>query len=130
MLNKVILIGRLVADPENKYFPSGDQVSNIRLVTSRKWKDKTTNERKEEAEYHRVVFFSGLAKTVEKYLKKGSLINVEGRLRTTKWTDKDGHDRYTTEIVAETMLMLDKKTAGQQEPASPSYDDFDDNIPF
>ena len=153
MLNKVMLIGRLGADPEVRYLPSGDAITNIRLATSRRWKDRNTNERKEETEWHRVVFFSGLAKTAGEYLKKGSQVYVEGRIRTQKLQGQDGQDRYTTEIVAENMQMLDSKGGGtasfadnntppvsayENRPAGnsaassgpASYDDFDDDIPF
>jgi single-strand DNA-binding protein len=143
MLNKVELIGRLGAEPETKFLPSGSQVTSIRLATTRRWLDKQTNERKEETEWHRVVFFAKLAEIVSQYVKKGSLIRVEGRIRTHKWQDQQGQDRYTTEIVAEEMLMLDGKQSGdsqtqpaqstQQRPsqAAPSYaDDYSDEIPF
>jgi single-strand DNA-binding protein len=112
MLNKVILIGRLGADPEVRFLPSGGQVTNIRLATSRRWRDKQTNERKEETEWHRVVFFSRLAEVAGEYLKKGSQVYVEGRIRTQKWQGQDGQDRYTTEIVAEEMHMLDSRSGG------------------
>jgi single-strand DNA-binding protein len=112
MLNKVILIGRLGVDPEVRFLPSGGQVTNIRLATSRRWRDKQTNERKEETEWHRVVFFSRLAEIAAEYLKKGSQVYVEGRIRTQKWQGQDGQDRYTTEIVAEEMHMLDSRSGG------------------
>lgn len=111
-LNKVMLIGRLGADPEIRYLPSGDAIATIRLATSRRWKNKQTNERQEETEWHRVVFFSGLAKIVGEYLKKGSQCYVEGRIRTQKWQGQDGKDMYSTEIVADNMHMLDTKGAG------------------
>ncbi|MCQ8128012.1 single-stranded DNA-binding protein [Methylomonas rivi] len=153
MLNKVMLIGRLGADPEVRYMPSGDAITTIRLATSRRWKDRNTNERKEETEWHRVVFFSGLAKIAGEYLKKGSQCYVEGRIRTQKWQGQDGQDRYTTEIVADNMHMLDSRSGGtanyadnappassydnnrpapsnSSQPAPASYDDFDDDIPF
>lgn len=138
MLNKVMLIGRLGADPEIRHLPNGDPIATIRLATSRRWKDRNTNERKEETEWHRVVFFSGLAKIVGEYLKKGSQVYVEGRIRTQKWQGQDGQDRYTTEIIAESMSMLDTRSGGNQPPAS-AYDgastgnyndDFSDDIPF
>ena len=112
MLNKVILIGRLGADPEVRFLPSGGQVTTIRLATSRRWKDKQTNERKEETEWHRVVFFARLAEIAGEYLKKGSQCYIEGRIRTQKWQGQDGQDRYTTEIVAEEMHMLDSRSGG------------------
>jgi len=154
MLNKVMLIGRLGADPEVRYMPSGDAVTSIRLATSMRWKDKQTGERKEETEWHRVVFFRGLAKVAGEYLKKGSQVYVEGRIRTNKWQGQDGQDRYTTEIVADEMHMLDSRSGGttsyadnnsppvssyDNRPAAPSgapqsapqsFDDFDDDIPF
>ena len=162
MLNKVILIGRLGVAPEVRFMPSGGQVTTIRLATSRRWRDKQTNERKEETEWHRVVFFSRLAEIAGEYLKKGSQVYVEGRIRTQKWQGQDGQDRYTTEIVAEEMHMLDSRSGGTASfagdqpspgytasgkpssssprsdapmptgsmPSSPSYDDFDDDIPF
>lgn len=115
MLNKVMLIGRLGADPEVRFLPSGGSVATIRLATSRRWKDKQTGERKEETEWHRVVFFSRLAEIAGEYLKKGSQVYVEGRIRTQKWQGQDGQDRYTTEIVADTMNMLDSRSGGTAE---------------
>ncbi|MGR9014884.1 MAG: single-stranded DNA-binding protein, partial [Gammaproteobacteria bacterium] len=109
MLNKVMLIGRLGADPEVRYLPSGSAVTTIRLATSRRWKDKQTGERKEETEWHRVVFFNRLAEIAGEYLKKGSQAYVEGRIRTQKWQGQDGQDRYSTEIVADSMNMLDSR---------------------
>jgi single-strand DNA-binding protein len=108
-VNKAILVGRLCADPEVRFMPSGGQVTVIRLVTNRRWKDKQTNERKEEAEFHRIVFYLKLAEIAGEYLKKGSQIYVEGRIRTQKYQAQDGSDRYSTEIVAEEMNMLDSK---------------------
>ena len=159
MLNKVMLIGRLGADPEVRFMPSGGSVATIRLATSRRWKDKQTGEKKEETEWHRVVFFSRLAEIAGEYLKKGSQVYVEGRIRTQKWQGQDGQDRYTTEIVADSMNMLDSRSGGTSEfggdqpqsgysapsskpayqqaqqnnsmpPSPPAYDDFDDDIPF
>ncbi len=115
MLNKVMLIGRLGADPEVRFLPSGGSVATIRLATSRRWKDKQTGERKEETEWHRVVFFSRLAEIAGEYLKKGSQVYVEGRIRTQKWQGQDGQDRYTTEIVADSMNMLDSRSGGTAE---------------
>lgn len=112
MLNKVTLIGRLGADPEIRYMPSGGAVANIGLATNLNWKDKQTGEKKESTEWHRVVFFDRLAEIAGEYLKKGSLIYVEGRLKTRKWQDQSGHDRYTTEIVATEMKMLDSRSGG------------------
>ena len=154
MLNKVMLIGRLGADPETRYMPSGEAITNIRLATSRRWKDRNTGERKEDTEWHRVVFFGQIAKTAGEYLKKGSQVYVEGRIRTNKW-QKDGVDQYTTEIIADQMHMLDSRSGGTGNysdnappvssydnrpapapspagaPSTPaSFDDFDDDIPF
>ncbi|MFZ2449325.1 MAG: single-stranded DNA-binding protein [Methylovulum miyakonense] len=112
MLNKVMLIGRLGADPEIRYLPSGSAITTIRLATSRRWKDKQTNENREETEWHRVVFFARLAEIAGEYLKKGSQLYVEGRIRTQKWQGQDGQDRYTTEIVAEEMHMLGSRSGG------------------
>jgi single-strand DNA-binding protein len=112
MLNKVILIGNLGADPEVRFMPSGGSVANISLATTRRWKDKQTGERKEATEWHRVIFFNRLAEIAGEYLKKGSQIYVEGRLQTRKWQGQDGQDRYTTEILAEEMHMLGSKSGG------------------
>lgn len=111
-VNKVILIGNLGRDPELRQLPSGVAVVNITLATSSSWRDKTTGENKEATEWHNVVFFNRLAEIVGKYLKKGSKVYVEGSLRTRKWQDKSGSDRYTTEIVANDMQMLDSRSAG------------------
>ena len=139
MLNKVMLIGHLGADPETRYMPNGDPVVTLNLATTRKWKDKSTNERKEETEWHRITFFSGLAKIAGEYLKKGSKIYVEGRIKTQKW-QKDGVDQYSTGIVGESLKMLDGKGDSQQAapaqnaeqaPQSAGSDDFyNDDIPF
>jgi single-strand DNA-binding protein len=112
MLNKVTLIGRLGADPEVRYMPSGGAVTNINIATSRRWKDKQSGERREETEWHRVAFFNRLAEIAGEYLRKGSLVYVEGRIRTRKWQDQNGQDRYSTEIIAEQMTMLDSKSGG------------------
>jgi len=112
MLNKVTLIGRLGADPEVRYMPSGGAVTNINLATSRRWKDRQSGERREETEWHRVAFFNRIAEVAGEYLRKGSLVYVEGRIRTRKWQDQSGQDRYTTEIIAEQMQMLDSKSGG------------------
>ena len=141
MLNKVTLIGRLGNDPEVRHMPNGNPVANISIATSRRWKDKQSGEQREETEWHRVVFFNRLAEIAGEFLKKSSLIYIEGRIRTNKWQDKSGQDRYTTEIVAEQMTMLDKKnndTSGQasnhQQPApqqqAPAGEPFDDSLPF
>ncbi len=105
-VNKVILLGYLGRDPEVRYTPSGSAVANVSMATSRAWKDKTSGERQEETEWHRLVFYDRLAEVVGEHLHKGSQIYVEGRLRTKKWQDKEGNDRYTTEIVVDTMTML------------------------
>ncbi|WP_250518913.1 single-stranded DNA-binding protein [Caballeronia sp. ATUFL_M1_KS5A] len=105
-VNKVILVGNLGADPETRHLPSGDAVANIRLATTDRYKDKASGEMKEQTEWHRVSFFGRLAEIVNEYLKKGSSVYIEGRIRTRKWTDQAGQERYSTEIVAEQMQML------------------------
>ena len=105
-VNKVILVGNLGRDPETRYATSGSAICNITVATSRQWKDKTSGEKKEETEWHRVVFYDRLAEIAGEYLKKGRPVYVEGRLKTRKWQDKEGQDRYTTEIVAEQMQLL------------------------
>jgi single-strand DNA-binding protein len=112
MLNKVMLIGNLGADPETRYMPSGGAVTNVRLATTRRWKDRQSGERREETEWHRVVFFNRLAEVAGEYLRKGSQIYVEGRIRTQKWQDQNGQDRYTTEIVGDEMQMLGSRSGG------------------
>lgn len=151
-VNKVTLIGNLGADPEVRYTANGSAVANIRLATAESWRDKESGEQQERTEWHRVVFFSRLAEIVGEYLKKGSQVYIEGRLQTRKWQDRDGNDRYTTEIVANEMQMLggrgggagggdsDSDGAGSSQsrpPAAaaggstePPMDDFDDDIPF
>lgn len=151
-VNKVILIGNLGRDPEVRYSPSGSAVANITLATSESWKDKNSGEKQEKTEWHRVVFFGRLAEIAGEYLKKGSQVYVEGRLQTRKWQDKEGHDRYTTEIVANEMQMLGSRGGAgvpsgenfnQDQPASDNSSasaakkpktavagDFDDDIPF
>ncbi|MDR2678376.1 MAG: single-stranded DNA-binding protein [Zoogloeaceae bacterium] len=114
-VNKVILVGNLGRDPETRYLPNGDAVANVTIATSDQWKDKSSGEQREMTEWHRVVFYRRLAEIVGQYLKKGSQIYVEGRLRTRKWQDKDGQERYTTEIEATEMKMLGKRE-GQGEP--------------
>ena len=158
-VNKVILIGNLGKDPEMRYSPNGGAVANITIATSESWKDKTSGEKQEKTEWHRVVFFGRLAEIVGEYLKKGSQIYVEGRLQTRKWQDKEGKDRYTTEIVANEMQMLGSRegrgapsefdqsgdegqsrggssrapaaasSGGGGKPSAPAGD-FDDDIPF
>ncbi|HJV25008.1 MAG TPA: single-stranded DNA-binding protein [Aromatoleum sp.] len=111
-LNKVILIGNLGRDPETRYAPSGDAICNVTIATTETWKDKASGERKEATEWHRVVFFGRLAEIASQYLRKGSQVYVEGRLQTRKWQDKDGQDRYTTEIRADEMKMLGSRSGG------------------
>lgn len=111
-VNKVILIGNLGQDPETKSLPSGSAVTNISVATAESWKDKQTGEKKEHTEWHKVVFFDRLAEIAGQYLKKGSKVYIEGRLTTRKWQDKDGKDRYTTEVRAMEMQMLDSKPGG------------------
>ena len=111
-VNKVILIGNLGRDPEVRYTPSGSAVCNISLATTRNWKSKDSGERQEETEWHRVVFYDRLAEIAGEYLKKGRSCYVEGRLKTRKWTDKDGVEKFTTEIIAETMQLLGGRDGG------------------
>lgn len=119
-INKVILIGNLGADPENRALPSGEAVCNIRLATTENWKDKSSGEKRELTEWHRVVMYRKLAEIANQYLRKGSAVYIEGRLRTRKWQDKDGQERSTTEIEASEMKML----GGRQETyeSSPATD--------
>ncbi|MFT4560804.1 MAG: single-strand DNA-binding protein [Gammaproteobacteria bacterium] len=111
-LNKVMLIGNLGADPEIRYTAGGAAVANVTLATAESWRDKESGEQQERTEWHRVVFFSRLAEIVSEYLKKGSQVYVEGRMQTRKWQDRDGNDRYTTEIVANEMQMLGSRPGG------------------
>jgi len=111
-INKVILIGNLGGDPEVRYMPSGNAVTNVTLATSESWKDKQSGQMQERTEWHRVVFFNRLAEIAGEYLRKGSKVYVEGSLRTRKWQGQDGQDRYTTEIVASEMQMLDSRGGG------------------
>lgn len=146
-VNKVILVGNLGADPEQRFLQNGDAVCNIKIATSESWKDKQTGDKKEATEWHRVVFFRRLAEIAGQYLAKGSSVYVEGSLKTRKWQDKDGSDRYTTEIVGSEMKMLGSKGDGEQQQApqaerpqaqaqsapakkDPYFDDMDDSIPF
>ncbi len=146
-VNKVILIGNLGRDPEVRYMPSGGAVANVTIATTDQWKDKQTGEQKERTEWHNVVFYNRLAEIVGEYLKKGSQVYVEGRLQTRKWQDKEGRDRYTTEIIANEMQMLGSRSGGSagfgaapQQQAAPKPEpaaagggldsDFDDDIPF
>jgi single-strand DNA-binding protein len=145
-VNKVILIGNLGADPETRYMPSGGAVTNLRLATSESWKDKQTGEQNERTEWHRVAMFNRLAEVAAEYLKKGSQVYIEGKIRTRKWQDRDGNDRYTTEIIADEMQMLGGRGgggggyesggsrggqgSGAGSQSAPPPDDFDDDIPF
>jgi len=136
MINKVELIGNLGADPEVKVMPSGGNVVNLRLATTRRWKDRNTGERKDATEWHRVVCFNRTADIAAQYLKKGSQVYIEGRLQTRKWQAQDGTDRYSTEVVANSLTMLGKKstdsdtsdTANNSAPNDP-LDDLGD-VPF
>ena len=148
-VNKVILVGNLGNDPEVRYMPNGNAVANVSLATSETWKDKSTGEQQEKTEWHRVVFFNRLAEIVEQYVKKGTKLYVEGRLQTRSW-EQDGVKRYSTEVVANEMQMLDSRVgvspdfsgsqmaaapaaqSSQQQAAAPpqNFDNFDDDIPF
>jgi len=156
-VNKVIIVGNLGRDPETRYNPEGGAICNISIATTETWKDKASGEKQERTEWHRVVFFNRLAEIAGEYLKKGSQVYVEGSLRTRKWTDKEGQERYTTEIVADRMQMLGSRAgmgdaagreakepaagreakepvaAGEGKPAKKpagKFDDLDDDIPF
>jgi single-strand DNA-binding protein len=130
-VNKVILVGNLGRDPEVRHAPNGTAVCNLSLATTRSWKDKTSGEKVEETEWHRVVFYDRLAEVAGEYLKKGRSVYVEGRLKTRKWTDKDGVDRYTTEIVASDMQMLGARTdaEGAPRPAQAPAQAYDGGAP-
>jgi single-strand DNA-binding protein len=151
-LNKVTLIGNLGRDPETRYTPDGAAITNLSIATTSSWKDKATGEKKEETEWHRLVFYNRLAEVAGEYLKKGSSIYVEGRLKTRKWQDKEtGQDKYSTDIVVDSMQMLSSKSGGTNSdqgdssnegrqstsqpkparaPAPANFDDMDDDIPF
>ena len=157
-INKVIIVGNVGGDPETRYMPSGSAVTNLTIATNESWKDKQTGEQKERTEWHRVAMFNRLAEISAEYLRKGSQVYIEGKLRTRKWQDKSGNDRYTTEIIADEMQMLGgrggsgggnfggapseggapsgggQQGGGQQgggnAPPQPGPDDFDDDIPF
>ena len=122
-LNKVMLIGNLGADPEVRYGASGSAITNIRLATAESWRDKETGDQQERTEWHRVVFFNRLAEIAAEYLKKGSQVYVEGSIRTRKWTDKEGQEKYTTEIVANEMQMLGGRGGMGGGGGSPGYDE-------
>ncbi len=111
-VNKVIIVGNLGRDPETRYMPNGEAVTNIAVATTESWKDKNSGEKKELTEWHRITFYRKLAEIAGQYLKKGSQIYVEGRLQTRKWQDKEGVERYTTEIIADTMQMLGSRQGG------------------
>ncbi len=119
-INKVIIVGNLGRDPETRFTTGGEAIANIAVATSDRWKDKATGEQKEATEWHRITFFGKLAEIVGQYLKKGSQVYVEGRLRTRKYTDKDGIERYATEVIADTMQMLGSRQGGG-EPSDDSY---------
>ena len=155
-INKVIIVGNLGQDPETRYMPSGAAVTNFTVATNESWKDKQTGEQKDRTEWHRVAMFNRLAEIAAEYLRKGSQVYIEGKLRTRKWQGQDGQDRYTTEIIADEMQMLGGRggagggsfgggggqqgggqqgSGGQQggggnAPPQPGPDDFDDDIPF
>ncbi len=146
-INKVIIVGNLGGDPETRYMPSGSAVTNLTVATNESWKDKQTGEQKDRTEWHKVAMFNRLAEIAAEYLRKGSQVYIEGKLRTRKWQDKSGQDRWTTEIVADEMQMLGGRggagggggsapmSSGQDSgpPSSPPQtgpDDFDDDIPF
>jgi len=158
-INKVIIVGNVGGDPETRYMPSGSAVTNLTIATNESWKDKQTGEQKERTEWHRVAMFNRLAEIAAEYLRKGSQVYIEGKLRTRKWQDKSGNDRYTTEIIADEMQMLGGRggsggggnfgggapsggapsggapSGGDQQgggnaPPQPGPDDFDDDIPF
>lgn len=119
-VNKVILVGHLGKDPETRYMPNGDAITNATLATSESWKDKQTGEKKEQTEWHRLVFYRKLAEIAGQYLRKGALIYIEGSLKTRKWQDKDGQDRYTTEITVNEMTMLGGRGDGAGQPSGDS----------
>ncbi len=144
-INKVIIVGNLGNDPDTKYMPSGSAVTNLTVATNESWKDKASGEQKERTEWHKVAMFGRLAEISAEYLRKGSQVYIEGKLRTRKWQDKQGNDRYSTEIIADEMQMLGGRTGGgapamggppqsspppQGSPAPSGGDDFDDDIPF
>lgn len=153
-INKVIIVGNVGGDPETRYMPSGSAVTNLTVATNESWKDKQTGEKKERTEWHRVAMFNRLAEIAAEYLRKGSQVYIEGKIRTRKWQDKDGQDRYTTEIIADEMQMLGGRSGGDfgggsgnrsnqntqgaqggnqgggNAPPQPGPDDFDDDIPF
>lgn len=122
-VNKVIIVGNLGRDPETRYMPNGEAVTNVAVATTESWKDKSSGEKKELTEWHRITFYRKLAEIAGQYLKKGSQVYVEGRLQTRKWTDKDGVERYTTEIIADSMQMLGSRQGMGGGSGSASMDD-------
>jgi single-strand DNA-binding protein len=134
-LNKVMIIGRLGADPELRHMPNGKGVATIRVATSERWKDRQTGDAKERTEWHSIVLYDKLGEIAAEYLRKGSQVYIEGSLRTRKWQDKEGKDRYTTEIIAQSMQMLGGRPQGERSPRQEReperrVDEFDDDIPF
>ena len=144
-INKVIIVGNLGGDPETRYMPSGSAVTNLTVATNESWKDKQTGEQKDRTEWHKVAMFNRLAEIAAEYLRKGSQVYIEGKLRTRKWQDKNGQDRWTTEIIADEMQMLGGRggsgggsapmsspsdSGPSSAPPQPGPDDFDDDIPF
>jgi len=144
-VNKVILVGTLGADPDTRYTPSNAAVTNLSIATNESWKDKQSGEQKEKTEWHRVVMFNRLAEIATEYLRKGSQVYIEGKIQIRKWEDKEGKDRWTTEVVANEMQMLGSRSSGSNSapssmegspssnvsaPKPQSSDDFDDDIPF
>jgi single-strand DNA-binding protein len=154
-VNKAIILGRLGKDPEVRYMPNGGTVANLSIATSQTWKDKQTGEKKEKTEWHRVVLYNRIAEVAGEYAKKGSLLYIEGRIETKKWTDKDGQDRYTTEIIGDQMQLVGGRETGaggndddgfsgggrgaapsgggyqrSAEPSGGGVADMDDDIPF
>ena len=137
-VNKVIVVGNLGRDPETRYMPNGEAVTNIAVATTESWKDKATGEKKEQTEWHRITFYRKLAEIAGQYLSKGSSVYVEGKLQTRKWQDKDGIERYTTEIIADSLQMLGggpkKQGEGDSENVkakqAPNFSEMDADIPF
>jgi single-strand DNA-binding protein len=135
-VNKAIIVGNLGADPDTRYMPNGKAVTNIRVATSEQWKDKDTGDQHERTEWHSIVFYDKLAEIVAEYTRKGSQVYVEGKIRTRKWQDKEGKDRYTTEIIGDQMQMLGARQQSerreQQQPKREGAEPegFDDDIPF
>ena len=139
-INKVIIVGNLGNDPDVRTMPNGEAVANITVATSESWNDKNTGERREVTEWHRIVFYRRQAEVVGEYLRKGSKVYVEGRLKTRKWQDQNGQDRYTTEIQGDVLQMLDSRqngdnqdkssTGGKPKQQVENADDFNDDVPF